>query len=513
MSGAEQNGADVRHEPQSLLAGERLLAAVGGTLIGTAKKTDAIAFTSVATDSRNVTAGSLFVPLIGEKQDGHAYIPQGLANGASVVFVARATYQKDTVVYQKLAAEHPAVAFVAVENTLHALQDAAAAYVAQFPRLIKCAVTGSSGKTTTKEIAVALLSQKYKVISNKGNLNSETGLPLSVFGIRPEHEVGLFEMGMNRKNEIGEIAAVLRPNYGIVTNIGTAHIGLLGSRQNIADEKKKIFTYLDKNGVAIIPAEDDFADFLARDVKGKIVRYGKNETAGGVQFLHDDGLDGTTFSVDGVHMQLHLPGAYNFSNALGAVALSRALGLTSAQIKAGIESVRPLGARSHVIALPNGVSLMEDCYNANPDSMEKAITFCADVPVRGKKLFVLGDMLELGAESAQAHAHVGELVAQSDAEAVFFVGAEMRAAYDVVARAGDRAACNGDASAHVTKPVQAEYIASHDDSAIALLAQKINALARAGDLVLLKGSNGMGLARLVPLLTGGGAESSQGARA
>ena len=285
---------------------------------------------------------------------------------------------------------------------------------------------------------------------------------------------------------------MLKPDYGIVTNIGTAHIGLLGSREAIAEEKKKIFTYLDKNGVAVIPAQDDFADFLARGVQGKIVRYGKNETANGIQFLHDDGLDGTTFSVDGLSMQLHLPGAYNFSNALGAVALARELGLTAQEIKAGIESVQPLGARSHLIRTNDGVSILEDCYNANPDSMEKAVAFCADVSVQGKKIFILGDMLELGEESARAHTHIGELVAKSDAHTVLFVGKEMLAAYDVVVRART---C-----------MTAEYVATHDEEAIKTLAQKIKTIARAGDLILLKGSNGIGLGRLVPLLTGDDAQ-------
>lgn len=475
----------------SLLDGGRLLAAVRGSLVGTAKQAGTIYFTSVATDSRNVVADTLFVPLVGEKQDGHAYIPQGLANGASVVFVARRSYQQETARYERLAAEHPAVAFVVVEHTLRALQDAAASYVAQFPHLIRCAVTGSSGKTTTKEIAVALLRQKYTVVTNKGNLNSETGLPLSVFAIRSEHEVGLFEMGMNRKDEIGELAAVLRPNYGIVTNIGTAHIGLLGSRQGIADEKKKMFAYLDADGVAVIPAQDDFADFLADGVKGKIVRYGNNGAAG-ASILRDEGLDGTVLCLDGTEMRLSLPGTYNALNALGAIALACELGLTPQQIKAGIESVHPLGARSRIVRTAGGVAILADCYNANPDSMEKAISFCADVAVPGRKHFVLGDMLELGDQSFAAHRQIGEMVARSGADTMIFVGAEMRAAYDAAVRIGG-SAC--------------EYVAECDDNAIAAIARRINAVARAGDLVLLKGSNGIGLERLLPLLTEDGREA------
>ena len=214
-------------ENNSLLTGPELLAAVKGNLIGSFKSS-ALFFSTVVTDSRNVVPLSLFVPLIGEKQDGHGYIPQALEKGASVVFVAQSAYEADSAAYESLSVTHGDVAFIAVKNTLHALQDAAACYVAKFPHLVRCAVTGSSGKTTTKEITASILRQKFNVVTNKGNLNSETGLPLSVFQIRREHTLGLFEMGMNRVDEIGEISAVLKPNYGIVTNIGTAHIGKIG---------------------------------------------------------------------------------------------------------------------------------------------------------------------------------------------------------------------------------------------------------------------------------------------
>ena len=481
MSDVKSETADEKMN-SSLLSGERLIGAVKGSLIGRAKTVHDISFTSVVTDSRAVVPGSLFVPLIGENQDGHRYIPQGLEKGASVVFVCRANFEKEPDAYKKMAAEHASVAFVCVENTLHALQDAASAYVEKFPRLIACAVTGSSGKTTTKEIAVAVLSQKYRVVSNRGNLNSETGLPLSVFEIRAEHEVGLFEMGMNRRNEIGEIAAVLKPNYGIVTNIGTAHIGILGSRRAIAEEKKKIFNYVDEQGLAVIPAADDFADFLSEGVRGKVVRYGKDLPESGVVFIRDAGLEGTVFSVDGVEMQLHLPGAYNFSNALAAVALSRALGLTPEEIKAGIESVRPIGARSHLIK--DRLNILEDCYNANPDSMAKAVEFCTDLQVSGKKIFVLGDMLELGEEAENAHAEIGALLAQSDVDKVILIGEQMKAACKSAGKIASKI----------------EYIASHDDEAIRNVAEIIRSFASDGDFVLLKASNGIGLNRLVPLL-------------
>ncbi|MCR5723983.1 MAG: UDP-N-acetylmuramoyl-tripeptide--D-alanyl-D-alanine ligase [Treponema sp.] len=477
----------------SLLSGQALLTAVKGSLIGSFDLSS-LCFTSVVTDSRNVTPGSLFVPLIGENQDGHKYIPQALEKGASVVFVARSSYESDCEGYEKLAVMHGDVAFISVSHTMHALQDAAACYVAGFPHLVRCAVTGSSGKTTTKELAASILRQKYSVITNKGNLNSETGLPLSVFQIRPEHTLGLFEMGMNRVNEIGEIAAVLKPDYGIVTNIGTAHIGILGSREAIAAEKKKIFRYMNASGtakdaVAVIPADDDFADFLADGVNGRVVRYGTDPlscAALGVVFISDDGVEGTTFSVDGVRMHLSLPGTYNYKNALGAIALARELGVSPEQIKAGIEAVGTLDGRSRI--RKGTYTVLEDCYNANPDSMEKALDFSADVNVHEpcKKVLVLGDMLELGAESRACHAAVGRLAAEINADIVVFIGKEMAAAYEEAKKTVSGASFI--------------YEAERNDEAVCRVAERIKDAAPAGSFVLLKASRGMAFERFIPLL-------------
>ena len=467
----------------SLLNLEETLRAVGGTCV--LGKGD-FCFTSVQTDSRAVQEKSLFVPLIGEKQDGHAYVPQAVERGASVVFIARKNYEADGSFFTALSAEHPEVFFITVENTLAALQAAAACYVQHFPSLIRIGVTGSSGKTSTKEIAAAILSVRYRVITNKGNLNSETGLPLSVFTIRKEHQVGLFEMGMNRRDEMRELAAVLRPRYALVTNIGTAHIGMLGSREGIAAEKAHVFDYLDGEGTAVIPADDDFAAFLASRANGKVVYYGNGKPAG-VQLIADRGLDGTEFSVEGQPVLLPLPGAYNYKNALGAIALAQELGLSAGEIAAGIRSLKPLSGRSEVRR--GTYTIIQDCYNANPDSMDKAIALAASVPGDFRRIYVLGDMLELGADAAAAHAAAGKAAVHSGADAVVFVGSEMKAGYEA-------------ALAEHTKTVL-HYIAGHDDAAIAAAAAAVQETARPGDLVLLKASRGMALERLGAVLEGG----------
>ena len=258
---------------KSLLSLDSLLAAVNGTVAGTARAD--FSFGYVVTDSRFVSAGAMFVPLIGEAQNGHKYIPQAIEAGATVVLANKNDYEQNNSFYKELeaAGKLTAITLILVENTLYALQAAAKAYAAKVAKnMIRVSITGSSGKTTTKEMLVSVCKKHFgeeAVAYTKGNFNSETGLPLSMFQIRGDEKIGIFEMGMNRKNEIGEISAVWQSQYGIITNIGTAHIGLLGSRQNIAEEKRKSFDYIPQTGAAFIPFDDDFADFCCEKVHKK----------------------------------------------------------------------------------------------------------------------------------------------------------------------------------------------------------------------------------------------------
>lgn len=471
----------------TLLTLQELLSGTKGTLIGARENCE---FTSVQTDSRNVVNGTLFVPLVGEFQNGHKYIPQALEKGATVVLLNNSEFDANKDLYQKLADENPDVAFVIVENTLHGLQDAAEAYVSKFPGLTKISITGSCGKTTTKEMLVSVFKAKYgdKVVYTQGNFNSETGLPLSVFNIRANHEIGIFEMGMNRVDEIGEISKVLKSQYGIITNIGTAHIGILGSRENIATEKRKSFNYIPAKGAAFVPVDDDFASFCTKNVAGKVVKFGRDvpEKKDGVIFIEDNGLFGTKFSLEGVEINLPLSGEYNYQNALGVVACARELGLTPDEIKQGLENMAAVSGRmeSKKITLKNGaeVILIKDCYNANPDSMSKVIDFCGTLKNVGKKIFVLGDMKELGAVSETAHTEIGKKVAEEENCFTIFVGSDMEAAYKV--------ACNGKS--------ECMWEAENNADAFAKLADKINTIAKAGDVILLKGSHSMALENLIP---------------
>ena len=475
----------------SLLSLDQLLDCVCGSVAG-GFDPSCFCFTSVVTDSRSVVPGCLFVPLIGEFQDGHVYIPQALEKGASAVFVARSFFEKNPEKIGGFAKNNPKTAFIVVENTLTALQNAARRYVEKFPDLIRVSVTGSSGKTTTKELAASVLREKFRVVCNKGNLNSETGLPLSCFEIRSEHQLALLEMGMNRENEIGELAETFKPQYCVITNIGTAHIGKLGSRQKIAEEKKKIFNFLTPDGTALIPAGDDFAEFLAQDIKGRVVFYGKDVKDRGIEFVSDEGIEGTVFKIDGETVHLAIPGSYNYLNALAAVELGRALGLSARQIKDGIEKLHPLDGRSRI--LRGKYKILEDCYNANPDSMEKALEFAGSVKTSGKKIFVLGSMLELGQESFEAHRKAGLEAVKGGADMIVFVGKDMAAGFE--------SAKSAKTCGQGTENLRLEYFEASDESSIKKIAGLVEDFASEGDFILLKASHGIALERLVPLLNG-----------
>ncbi len=486
---------------ESLLNKEELLAAVKGTQLGSA----VCSFNDVQTDSRNVSADKpcMFVPLMGEFQNGHKYIEDVLAKKASVILMNKTEYESNKAHYDSLAAKYSDVCFVLVENTLHALQDAAEAYVTKkCGNMILVSITGSSGKTTTKEMMVSVAKAHFGddgVAYTYGNLNSETGLPLSVFKIRGDEKIGIFEMGMNRVGEIGEISKVLKSRFGIITNIGTAHIGILGSRENIALEKRKSFAYIPVDGAAVVGADDDFADFCTEGLRGKIVKFGRNIPASesGVRFVEDKGLFGNDFELDGLPVHLPLSGSYNYLNALSVIACAKEIGIPSADIKKGLESVASLSGRMEVreAKLLSGkkIILIKDCYNANLDSMMKVIDFCGQLKNVGKKIFVLGDMKELGAESEKSHEAIGRRISEVRPEVVYLVGPEMKAA--------EKLAWKGEGK------ISVKWFNESNDANFNSIADDINLLAGDKDVILLKGSHSMQLEKLVPLLCGAEGEA------
>ena len=435
-------------------------------------------FSSVSIDSRTVQNGSLFVALPGSVHDGHAFVEQAFRNGAAAAMVERR--KMDTFTLSALAKAMGKVLII-VENSLRGLQDAAGVYLRQFPRLLKIAITGSAGKTTTKEITAVIAGVEKNTVMNPGNYNSETGLPLAAFAVRSCHEVGVFECGMNRAGEIAELAAVLKPDVALITNIGSAHIGILGNKEAIAEEKKNIFSLLDdENGVALIPAESPFRDFLAEGVRGKVSLYGENSFAelGGVR---DRGLDGTEIVWDGEKARFPLPGRHNLANAFAAIAIAREIPVSAQAIRQGLESVKPLFGRGEI--LHGRATVIQDCYNSNPESVSRALEFCDSLDWTGRRLYVMGEMRELGENSPRLHEDMGRLLRDSKADMIFLYGEEIRPAAEVL---------QGSA-------LSVMYTCDMDE-----LSRALDACVRADDLVLLKGSRGCALERLCAVLATAG---------
>jgi UDP-N-acetylmuramoyl-tripeptide--D-alanyl-D-alanine ligase len=432
-------------------------------------------FSSVVIDSRNANEGCLFFALNGKSCDGHSFVSAAFNSGACGAVVESSKLDSFALVNlaQKTGKE-----LIVVENTLKGLQDSARVYLEKFKNLVKVGITGSSGKTTVKEIAAAIISCEKKTVMNEGNLNSETGLPLSVFNVRSYHEVGVFELGMNRKGEICEIANVLKPNIALITNIGTAHIEHIGSKLNILNEKKCIFNFLKSGDTALIPKDDEYSNVLADGVNAKVSYYGI-DTFDELEKTHSLGLEGTEITWAGEKIRFALPGKHSLHDAMAAIAIAKEIHISNDAIKKGLEKVRPIFGRLEI--LKGRTTVIRDCYNANPESTARSIEFCNSLK-QGRLIFVIGDMLELGETSASAHAKLGELLAESRADRVFLFGRETAAAASVLK----------------SKEKNAFHTENIDELSCAL-----DSYVQTGDIVLLKGSRGCALERLSEMLTGG----------
>ncbi|MDR1025130.1 MAG: UDP-N-acetylmuramoyl-tripeptide--D-alanyl-D-alanine ligase [Treponema sp.] len=461
-----------------------LSAAVSGRAIGPGLGQPG--FTSVCIDSRKAKPGSLFVALAGSVQDGHRYVEAAFKAGASCALVECSKLEDPALGLNETVQRYGRV-LIAVKDSLRALQDAAAAYLEKFPNLVKIGITGSSGKTTTKEIAAAIIGEEMATVMNPLNLNSETGLPLAVFEVRDFHRAGIFELGMNRRHEIAELAGILKPHIALVTNIGLSHIGKIGSCRGIALEKKWIFYYQKETDYALIPADCEFREVLAEGLKGTLRFYGP-ENLEGLGPVRDLGLSGAEIVWAGEKVHFRLPGKHNLADAVAAIAIAREMGAGDAAIRRGLESVRPLFGRSEIFT--GDMTVVRDCYNANPESTAAAIEFCDALEYPGRKVYVLGSMLELGDASRAAHRDLALALTRSAADMVFLYGSEMEQAAAVLSE-------NSGAAAE-RKPIRFFHTNDMDE-----LSSGLTGYLEPGDLVLVKGSRGCALERLDPVLLGG----------
>jgi UDP-N-acetylmuramoyl-tripeptide--D-alanyl-D-alanine ligase len=433
----------------------------------------------VETDSRNAGPGVLFVALAGERTDGHGYARKASDAGAGSVLVSSAWWESRG----RTDFSGSGAVVIAVPDPLAALQAAAAAWRSRFPALARFGITGSSGKTTVKELLAAMLGVSNAMVKNPGNLNSDIGLPASIFHIRSSHTVAVFEMGINHPGEMDVLAKVFEPGFALVTNVGTAHIGVLGgTRQSIAEEKRKIASRFTGDQVLVVWEEDDFREALMSGIKGRVYTYGPR-TTDGFEGARDLGLEGWIVRYHGIDARLQLPGSHNLLNALASMRLASLYGVSAADVARGLESVSPLPGRTAVVH--GEYTVVDDCYNANEESVAAALSFCDSLGTDARRVYVLGSMKELGRESDAAHRRIGTLAASSKAAVILFYGEEMRAAYDSASRAGTRSLLR--------------HFERYEE-----LDAAVSAIAKPGDLILVKASRSMELDRLSARLTGKG---------
>lgn len=356
---------------------------------------------AVSTDTRQIAPGALFVALSGERFDGHDFLPAAIEAKASALMVSRRPDDLD---------DFGDSAVIEVEDTLTGLQELARGYRRQL-RARAVVITGSNGKTSTKDMIREVLGSRYRVAATKGNFNNHIGLPLSILNTGPEDDYAVWEIGMNHPGEIAPLAEIAAPDLAVITNIGTAHIGNMGSREAIAEEKGRLAEALTSNGVLILNANDDFTASIRRRTAARVVTAGMDAgevRASGLE-IHEDG---TTFELengnDTVRVKLPIPGRHMVSNALLAAAVGFECGLTAEQIGRALTNVRLTPGRLQILQ-HEGVRIINDAYNANPDSMRASLATVGAMNGAGKKFAILGEMGELGGESEQAHREIGQL--------------------------------------------------------------------------------------------------------
>ncbi|WP_339266551.1 UDP-N-acetylmuramoyl-tripeptide--D-alanyl-D-alanine ligase [Paenibacillus sp. FSL R5-0470] len=363
-----------------------------------------IPLTGVVTDSRKITTGCLFVPLTGDKFDGHHYAATAMAAGA-----AGTIWQRD----KGPAPEGGGV--IIVEDTLEALQKLSAAYLNEVaPKVV--AVTGSNGKTTTKDIIMALLETQYKVHKTEGNFNNHIGLPLTILSMAEDTEIAVLEMGMSSRGEIALLASLAAPDVAVITNVGESHLLQLGSRKEIARAKLEIVEGLKPGGLLIYNGDEPLLTEVMQEstfeapegmVSFRFGLNGDNDDYPTGMMSHSGGMTFTSSLHKEHAFTLPLPGQHNVVNALAALAVARHFGITEQNVENGLSKLKLTGMRIEVIRTSSGLTLLNDAYNASPTSMKAAIDVLQTMKCSGKKIAVLGDMLELGPDEIQFHKEIG----------------------------------------------------------------------------------------------------------
>ena len=401
-----------------------IVSAVDGTWLDPREETAPI--TVVCTDSRKIAPGCLFLPWVGERFDGHDFIDAALDAGAAGCLCARVP---ETL--------RPGKFYIRVADTRLALRALASAYRDQFD-IPFIQITGSVGKTTTKEMISAVLGAQFRVLKTPENFNNDIGTPLTLLGLGPEHQAAVIETGMNHFGEIRYLGEMVRPDIAVISNIGDAHIEYLGSREGILQAKSEIFENLKPEGLAVLNGDDALLNTL--DLPFRTVRCGRSEHCDvRVTDMADHGVAGITCSIvsprDTYHLTIPAPGEHMAYSAAIAVAVAEELGEDREAVARGAASYEPTGSRMRVVRLAEGRLVLDDCYNANPQSVTAALEILAKTEC-GRKVAVLGDVGELGDLTEQAHYNMGALAAMLGIDEIVAIGTKAEKIADGAAQSG-----------------------------------------------------------------------------
>jgi UDP-N-acetylmuramoyl-tripeptide--D-alanyl-D-alanine ligase len=461
-----------------------------------------ISVAGISIDSRSLQPGDVFFALQGERFDGHDFVDQALARGASAAVVSekwisrgrgRGRSRKDPSEDDRPAGGPPTeqadaqahLPLIVVDDPLQALQEVAAEHRRHLDLTI-IGVTGTNGKTTTKDMLAAVLSTKGPTLKTEGNYNNQIGVPLTLLRLRPEHRLAVVEMGMSGSGEIRRSAAISRPLHGLITNIGPAHLLQMHDLETIARAKFELLEMLPDEGLAFLNADDQRLRSQTIIPPGRTKTFGMNPPAGtraeGVRFL---GKEGTKFTVPGLGLfRLHTWGQHNVYNALAAIAAGRELGVGADDLRNALEGFRPSPMRMERLEI-GSVTVFNDAYNANPPSMRAALKVLAEIPAAGRRIAVLGDMRELGQEEIAAHRRIGRLAASLSPDRLITVG-------PLAAGIHREALSNGYPAGRAVHCDDAEQ-------AVPVLREMIGE----GDVVLLKASRAVHLEEILPHLATG----------
>ena len=454
-----------------------VVSATGGQLI---HQGEGRGYSAVSIDSRTLEPGDLFCCISGERFDGHNFLPEVIEKGAHGVIVS-ATDKLPALD----AGQGPFI--VRVADTLRGLQDLAHHYRKQHALKV-VGITGTNGKSTTKELVASVTATSFEVLKSRGNLNNHIGLPLNLLRLDNAHEVAILEMGMSARGEIARLAEIAEPDIGLITNISEAHMEHLPTVRDVQAAKGELFAALTETDCAIVNADDPLVLELAQSLRARKLTFGIHNDADvrGTDVQPGPAL-GYRFSLNtpGASHPVHLPfaGRFNLHNAVAAAACGVALGIAPEKIAAGLERAELMGQRLQVKD-HNGMTLLDDTYNANPKSMAEALETLASLQVAGRRFFIVGDMFELGPNETTAHRILGEQVAQKRIDYLVAVGERVKTTVDAAVNTGQPKA-------------QALLLDTHEEAA-AFLKEK----AKPGDALLFKGSRGAQMEKVLKAFCG-----------